>query len=153
MKYDNAGNRVSTVTQKGIYGFFNEYRFLSNFYPCQVSIDGLKFSSSEAAYMSFKTNNRELKEKFQSLSPSLAKKLGRKVQLVENWDQFKIIVMTRVVAGKFKQNPELLKKLKETGDLYLEETNDWGDRIWGADQIGKGENYLGLILMLVRGML
>ena len=60
--------------------------------------------------------------------------------------------MREVVWAKFSQNPELGKKLLATGDRYLEETNWWGDRLWGVYQ-GEGENLLGKILMETRARL
>ena len=42
-----------------------------------------------------------------------------------------------------------LARLLETGDVYLEETNTWGDVFWGVCN-GKGENMLGQVLMLIR---
>lgn len=43
-------------------------------------------------------------------------------------------------------------RLLETGEAYLEEGNDCGDRVWGVYQ-GQGENRLGKILMKVRAEL
>ena len=57
--------------------------------------------------------------------------------------------MREIVFEKFKQNPHLTKKLLDTGDVYLEEGNNWGDRIWGTVN-GVGRNELGKILMEVR---
>ena len=36
-----------------------------------------------------------------------------------------------------------------TGNAVLVEKNDWGDTFWGVCS-GKGENYLGRLLMQVR---
>ena len=54
--------------------------------------------------------------------------------------------------AKFRQNRELADKLIATGDRLLEETNWWGDKIWGTYQ-GVGENKLGILLMDVRAQL
>ncbi len=63
--------------------------------------------------------------------------------------QIKMSVMAGIVKAKFEQNEELAKKLLATGDAYLEEGNDWGDRIWGTVN-GQGANCLGMILMNTR---
>ncbi len=60
--------------------------------------------------------------------------------------------MKEVLWAKFSQNPELAKKLVATGDRVLEETNWWGDRIWGVHE-GQGKNLLGLQLMEIRARL
>jgi predicted NAD-dependent protein-ADP-ribosyltransferase YbiA (DUF1768 family) len=57
--------------------------------------------------------------------------------------------MEQCVRYKFTHNAELRSALIATGDAYLEEGNDWGDRVWGVYQ-GVGENRLGRILMKVR---
>ena len=151
MFYDSKGGRHATVTEEGIYGFFDEYRFLSNFHVCNVVLDGLQFASSEAAYMACKTDDRELKYKLALMeNPSDAKKFGRELDLRIDWDELKTYHMTRVLFAKFKQNDDLLALLHATGNLYLEETNDWSDRYWGANQFGAGHNMLGKILMIIR---
>jgi predicted NAD-dependent protein-ADP-ribosyltransferase YbiA (DUF1768 family) len=60
--------------------------------------------------------------------------------------------MHAVVWAKFSQNPELGKKLLETGDRYLEERNWWGDKFWSVYQ-GEGQNLLGKIIMDIRARL
>jgi predicted NAD-dependent protein-ADP-ribosyltransferase YbiA (DUF1768 family) len=49
-----------------------------------------------------------------------------------------------------KINPELHMQLQNTGDRYLAERNWWGDKYWGTDVEGNGENHLGQILMDIR---
>lgn len=150
MFYDSNGGRHSTVNEKGIYGFFGDYRYLSNFHVCNIEFDGFAYTSSEAAYMSCKTDSRIIKLSLTSMTPSQAKKAGQSIKLIPNWESERLISMTRVLFAKFKQNPDLAILLKSTGDKYLEETNDWDDRFWGANQFGNGQNMLGRILMLVR---
>ncbi len=54
------GIRYPTVTNDSILGFFQEYRFLSNFYICQsFEYLGQKFNNSEAAYMASKTHDKK----------------------------------------------------------------------------------------------
>jgi len=60
--------------------------------------------------------------------------------------------MHEIVWAKFSQNPELGKKLLATGDRHLEETNWWGDRVWGVYR-GEGENLTGKALMDIRARL
>ena len=74
--------------------------------------------------------------------------MGRHVDLRPNWNEIKDMVMLSFIRAKFEW-PDLRKKLIDTGDAYLEEGNDWGDRIWGVCD-GVGENRLGKILMQVR---
>ena len=64
-------------------------------------------------------------------------------------EEVKYDLMVDVCYAKFTQNEDLKEKLLATGDEYLEEGNNWGDRIWGTVN-GEGENRLGKILMKVR---
>jgi predicted NAD-dependent protein-ADP-ribosyltransferase YbiA (DUF1768 family) len=56
--------------------------------------------------------------------------------------------MYDLIKQKFAADP-LRRMLLDTGDLYLEETNHWGDVCWGVCN-GIGENMLGHTLMMVR---
>lgn len=78
-----------------------------------------------------------------------AKRIGRRVEAIKDWDKRKLAIMHRVVMAKFKQNKQLGKKLIETYPAKLEEGNDWGDRMWGTVD-GVGKNWLGFVLMDVR---
>ena len=154
MRYGHEGSRHPTINEKGIYGFFDDYRFLSNFQLCPVELDGRKFNCSEAAYMSCKTTDDKIKDLFVGdLHPAKYKKLGNEIVLRPDWEVVKVLEMTRVVYAKYSQNFILGRALKLTDGLYLEETNDWGDRFWGADVFGSGHNMLGKTSMFVRDIL
>lgn len=136
--------------ENNIKGFHGEYRWLSNFYECPVSYKGLEFGSSEAAYQAQKTENRGEREQFTGMSPSEAKKVGKSgIYLRDDWEEIKIWIMRDVLLSKFTQNEDLKKKLLDTGEKYLEETNSWGDTFWGVCD-GRGKNELGAILMMIR---
>lgn len=139
-----------------ITSFRGEYFFLSNFYTAPVTYNGVTFKNNEAAFQAQKANDpievnaqSGMKIDWANLSPSDAKKAGRRVKLRKDWEDVKFGIMRDIVYAKFDQNPELRKKLLATGDAYLEEGNSWGDRTWGTVN-GVGENYLGVILMDVR---
>lgn len=132
-----------------INSFRGEYYFLSNFYDAPVYYEGLLYKNNEAAFQAAKVTDKEARMEFINLNPSDAKRKGRRVHLRENWDTIKFDIMYDIVKRKFEQNPDLMAKLLATGDEYLEEGNNWGDRIWGTVN-GKGKNYLGIILMRVR---
>ena len=138
--------------EKNIAGFVGEYRWLSNFFLCRVEWEGRLYGSAEAAYQSGKYPPAE-RDVFTTLSPDSAKRLSlTKPYDTAVWETRKERTMREVVWAKFSQNPELAKKLLATGDRYLEETNWWGDKIWGVHQ-GAGKNLLGKILMETRAHL
>lgn len=132
-----------------IDSFRNEYFFLSNFYEVPVTYEGLTYQNNEAAFQAQKCADPKECEVFTRMNPSEAKRAGRRVQLRKDWEDIKISVMADIVMAKFRQNSELAEKLLATGDSYLEEGNDWGDRIWGTVN-GQGANCLGRILMNTR---
>lgn len=60
-----------------IEGFFNEYRFLSNFWPAVVELDGIRYPTVEHAYQAAKTLDRAARREMRiQKSPGKAKKKG-----------------------------------------------------------------------------
>lgn len=143
------GKWMPTVTDKGIFGFFGDYRYLSNFHLAPLTVDGLTYPTSEHAYMAQKSLDPTVREAFTRIgSPMDARRQGQLVQLRPDWEEVKVAAMLKVSQAKYA-NPELAAKLLATGDRYLEETNYWKDVIWGFCN-GRGTNYLGRVLMSVR---
>lgn len=139
---------------KKIDSFVGKHFFLSNFYECRVEVGGILYRNTEAAYQAHKCIHPEDKWAFAALSPSDAKRLGRRVRLRRDWEDIKDEVMRTVVYCKFIQNPYLAQQLLETGDAELIEGNDWGDKYWGCDiHTGEGRNQLGKILMETRAII
>ena len=97
-----------------IYRFEGDMYFLSNFYPAEFIYKGVKYLNSEAAFHAQKQPGRE--HEFANLSPDQAKKLGRSVELRKDWETVKNDIMHDIVYEKFNQNPELRRRLIDTGD-------------------------------------
>jgi ribA/ribD-fused uncharacterized protein len=146
-----------------VAAFSGEYRFLSNFWPCEVVLpaeQGLPFytcASTEHYYQAAKTLNPEWRERIAlSETPNLAKKLVREEgfpQREDYNDAFKLAVMEAALRQKFSdKNPELMQQLLATNNAVLIEGNSWGDVFWGVDLAeGKGgKNHLGQLLMKIR---
>jgi len=130
--------------------FVGEYRWLSNFYRVEVVFDGASYPSTEHAFQAAKTDDPVWKDALRTAkTPGLAKKLGRKCPLIENWDDIRADVMEEVNRDKFTRHPKLKEKLLATTNKHLEEGNTWGDTFWGTVK-GKGSNTLGVILMMLR---
>jgi ribA/ribD-fused uncharacterized protein len=134
-----------------IRSFRNKHAFLSNFYKSAAWYDRLVYPTAEHAYQAAKCRQIESRRLFQSdfMTPGEAKRRGRHVLLREDWDTIRIGVMKEILVSKFR-NPILVTLLRETGDSILVEGNNWGDRFWGVHN-GTGENWLGRILMEIRG--
>ena len=134
---------------KKINHFTKEYKFLSNFYPCFVYYQGVRFSSSERAYQAAKCEDKTQWKQFQLCQTnSDAKYLGKHVKLRSDWEDIKIKVMYEILKSKFS-DPDLKSKLLDTEGSYLEEGNAHGDKFWGTVK-GEGRNELGKCLMKLR---
>jgi len=134
-----------------IKDFSKEYSFLSNFYPSEVEIDGMKYPTVEHAYQAAKTfNSTEREMILKQETPGKAKRAGKKVHIRLDWEGIKISIMYYLVRQKFKNDVELKNKLMNTENEKLVEGNTWGDTFWGVCR-GVGENHLGKVLMKIRG--
>ena len=136
-----------------IKGFQGQYRFLSNFYPCKIEHMGFSFSSVEHAYQASKTrDSNSILKIHNAATPGIAKRLGKKLKIREDWESIKISVMRFLVSQKFSQEP-LRSMLTDTYPLDIVEFNTWGDTFWGMvekDGVLVGKNHLGKILMEIR---
>jgi len=132
-----------------ITSFAGEYDFLSNFYPAQVTFEQDVYPTVEHAYQAAKTNDPlERIAIRQASTPGQAKRLGKTVTMIQNWDNIKAHVMEDLLRQKFS-DPFLMRKLIETRKRELIEGNTWGDTYWGVCK-GVGENMLGKLLMQIR---
>jgi len=130
--------------------FSGKYNFLSNFYPCEIIYENIKYPSVEHAYQASKTLDIKLKKEIANKkTPDLAKKLGNKIELRKDWDSIKLNIMETLIRQKFRNHKDLRIKLLETDNAELIEGNTWGDTFWGIYK-GRGENHLGKILMKIR---
>ena len=123
--------------------FRGKYFFLSNFYYCKVTYNGLIYLNSEAAYQSMKVDLKERVD-FTHMSPSESKIKTYGLKL-ENKDK----IMYEIIKAKFIQNKKLKQKLLDTKNEEIIEGNSWGSTYWGICN-GKGKNKLGKILMKIR---
>lgn len=124
------------------------HRFLSNFWPCTVTYDGLTFSNVEAAYHAAKCADPADRAQFVKLSAPAAKERGSVIAMRGDWDAVKRDVMADLLRQKFS-DPALRRLLVQTGGCEIVEGNSWNDQFWGVCN-GAGENNLGKLLMQVR---
>lgn len=127
-------------------GFDGKFEFLSNFH---IEPDG---THVEGEFQSHKTTDPDVRQKFIGLDPLGAKSLGNCIRLRPDWEKIKYSVMERYVTKKFTDHVSLQRKLLETDGIYLIEFNTWNDTVWGVVN-GRGNNWLGRILMDVRSQL
>ena len=132
---------------KLITKFQGEYAFLSNFYPCTITYNGLTYQSVEAAFQAQKDISRS--KEFTTLSAVEAKHLGKEVQLRSDWKKVRVEIMERLIEIKFK-DPILRRHLISTGAKMIIQVDYDEERFWGVYE-GIGMNVMGQILMAQRG--
>lgn len=133
--------------------FDGKYAFLSNFFYAPFVYDGIIYPTNEHFFQAMKTLDQEKRKQIaEAKTPGAAKRMGRQVQLREDWEEVKYTVMRIGVERKFDAHPELASKLIATNDCILIEGNSWHDNTWGSCFCPKcapiaGKNWLGEILM------
>lgn len=140
--------------------FVGCFKFLSNMLPCKLSVNGLSFNSSEAAFQSFKYSDPNKRGIFSMMDGYEAKRYWKsRGQFVrEDWNDIRFTVLKLVVRQKFIQNPVLLQKLLNTDDAFLVELNTWHDNTYGNCTCPKcshivGQDRFGAILREVKSEL
>lgn len=134
-----------------ILEFQGEYRWLSNFWPCEVRYEGVTYPTVENAFQAAKFE-KSLRENFVVCTPVQAKQLGRQFPMRKDWMMIRRQVMRWLIEQKFATGTELAKKLVATHPGILVEGNRWGDHFWGVCN-GIGDNHLGKLLMEQRATL
>ncbi len=136
-----------------IIAFRGRWTKLGNYSLGVVFYNGHAYQSVEHAYQAQKSLDPAIQKMIRDQpTPATAKKLARSVVLRPDWDDVKLTIMLDLLREKFSQEPER-SILIATGAEDLVEGNWWHDRFWGQCPVGNGENWLGRLLMKVRGEL
>lgn len=146
--------------------FYGTASPFSNWHPCSFVLDGVRYSSSEQAYMHLKARCFGDEEHaaliMRTTSPRTQKQLGRRVRgfVQATWDAQCRRHMRAAVGAKFRQNPTLRAALLATAGATLVEASP-RDRVWGIGLGASnpraatratwlGSNWLGQILTELR---
>ena len=139
--------------------FRGKHRWLSNFWAAPVMLDGLLYPTTEHAYQAGKTLDPQVRETIRRLpTAALAKRFGRRfgrsLQFWPGWnDAYRTQLMCALLKQKF-EDPDLRRRLLDTGEEPLIESGHWHDVFWGrcscAKCGGKGQNRLGILLAEIR---
>lgn len=129
-----------------------EHRWLSNFFPVEVKWGELTFPSVEHAYQAAKSTEIATQRRFQTCTAGQAKRMGRVIEVRDDWEASKLDVMEYLLNQKFC-NPDLRQMLINTRRRQLIEGNWWNDTFWGVNAHGQGFNHLGRLLMKIRRQL
>jgi len=143
-----------TIIPRIVSRFRGQQFFLSNFYPCNVSFEGLVYPSAEHAYQAAKSLDNNIRISIRNTPhASVAKSMGQSIEIRPDWESVKLSIMNKIILNKFISNETLQNKLLELKNYKLIEGNNWGDTFWGVDERKGGLNHLGEILMKVRDQL
>ncbi|AYV85178.1 MAG: hypothetical protein Satyrvirus6_10 [Satyrvirus sp.] len=165
---------METDTHVLFYGHKNtetNFNIFSQWFPAKFiekrkNGNIVQYLNAEQYMMAHKAllfGDRYIFEKIMKTSkPSSIKFFGRKVKKFDSdvWDKYKFSIVVQGNRLKFEQNPDLLKRLLETGNKTIVEASPY-DEIWGIglsvkqavkvpEEEWPGKNLLGKALMLVR---
>ncbi len=131
--------------------FQGAYEFLSNAFSVPVTLDGLTFPCAEAAFQALRFDDPAIRALFIRCDAARAKTLAAKrIPNVTQSDE-QLMLMERVLAAKFTQNPQLLDLLNATGRAELINGRNAKDSFWGRNlYTDRGDNQLGRLLMKLR---
>ena len=134
------------------YSTQDEFGEFSNFAYFPIKLDGKMWHTTEHYFQAQKFADQQYQEKIRAeRSPMIAARLGRdrKQKLRNDWESVKNNVMKKALMAKFTQHEDLKTLLISTGDAKLIE-HTVNDAYWGDGGDGKGQNFLGRLLMQVR---
>jgi ribA/ribD-fused uncharacterized protein len=140
--------------------------FLSQWWPCRFTVDGVAYASAEHWMMAGKArlfgDSATLAKILEAPTPAEAKALGREVQGFDDaaWDAARFELVVEGNVAKFGQDPTMLAYLLGTKGRVLVEASP-RDRIWGIGLSSgspdatdprrwRGENLLGFALAEAR---
>lgn len=125
----------------------------SNFSSHSIFIKNTIWQTVEHYYQAQKFAGSNLEFKIQlANSPMQAKEialLNKEKYDIDKWQELKELVMLEALKAKFKQHPQLTKKLIATKKRHIAEHTK-NDHYWGDGCDDSGKNRLGELLMLVR---
>jgi ribA/ribD-fused uncharacterized protein len=156
------------ITDQYVF-FYGTFDYCSNFHPSPFIVDGVTYSCGEQWIMAQKAAlfaDKEAHAKIMSTKdPKIMKVWGRKVKNFEEsrWESLRGDIAFRGLLEKFRQNPELKRRLVATGSKEIAEASST-DLIWGvglsennpkilSKANWRGKNLLGQTLMRVRAHL
>lgn len=130
-----------------------EFESFSNFFPHKFFLDGKSWPTVEHYFQAMKTLDENAQESIRlAYSPGQSKKMGRLVDLRNDWEEIKYDIMLKALRVKFERDPlRSLLLSTDNKEIYEDSPYDalWGTGILGG--IGSGTNLLGKALMQIRG--
>lgn len=140
--------------------FTGKWRLLDNFAAIPTLYNGITYKTSEHAFAAAKAATKQWHDRIANApDPNVAKMLGRRCKIRDDWDEIKFQVMYEIVRSKMRHSAPARALLRHTGVRRIYEGNSWHDQVWGVTNhqnlyqpgfTATGQNGLGEILMMVR---
>ncbi|MEV0373650.1 NADAR family protein [Streptomyces sp. NPDC050636] len=125
---------------------------LRNDYPAPVDVEGVTYPSVAHAYWALSAADPTARAAIAAAdTPYAARGLAADATRREGWEQARTAVMTGLLRTKYTQHPDLAEILLATDDATLI-YDDADSDFWG-DNAGRGRNWTGRLLELVRSEL
>ncbi len=122
----------------------------SNLWRCKVCYNEVEYASAEHAIQITRalhvfggeTDNDIIKQIWDTESPKQVKLFADKnIPYSSSWQKKKVKVQGDIFTAKFDQNPDIDKRLKETGDMKIR--HPVASKYWGTGRYGRGKNIFG----------
>lgn len=134
------------------YGVSSDFGAFSNFAASPILVEGKRYPTTEHYFQAQKFAGTDYAETIRrAKTPLRAARLGRsrRERLRSDWESVKRAVMERALLAKFTQHADLRALLLSTGEARLVE-HTATDAYWGDGGDGRGQNWLGRLLVRLR---
>ncbi|MGW4378763.1 NADAR family protein [Kitasatospora sp. NPDC004531] len=121
-------------------------------YPAPITVDGVTHRSVAHAYWALSVADPGTRDAITTAETGgAARRIAAGAPRREGWEHARTAVLTRLLRAKYRQHPELAAVLLATDDATLI-YDDMDSAFWG-DNAGRGRNWSGRLLELVRSEL
>ncbi|MFI9291758.1 NADAR family protein [Streptomyces gardneri] len=125
---------------------------LRNDYPAPITVGEVVYPSVAHAYWALSVAQPEARSEITAAdTAAAARQLAAATARREGWEHVRAAVMTSLLRAKYDQHPELAEILLATDDATVI-YDDMDSAFWG-DNAGRGRNWTGRLLELVRSEL
>ncbi|MFF4041392.1 NADAR family protein [Streptomyces sp. NPDC001816] len=127
-------------------------RGLRNDYPAPLEVAEVAYPSVAHAYWALSVADPAVRDTVaRADTGDAARTLAAEAPRREGWEQARTAVMTNLLRAKYDQHPDLAEILLGTGDATV--IYDDADSYFWGDNSGRGRNWMGRLLELVRSEL
>lgn len=120
---------------KEIVQFKDEYAFLDNCFPADISYEGLIYPSAESAFQASRLIDNKERMPFTTYKQDKVKQKGYYIEPYDGWEAKRLEIMEKILREKFRQHLDLYEKLLQTRGYKLIAGNKKKEKYWGVNLI------------------